>query len=530
MTDYSKAIASLVAARGYETLEVKDADDFQIKDTWGIFPFLTSRQNYYFVGSRGAGKSLLVAQTEKLLRSQPSVLICFLDGASYRSIGQDAEGETFKKFLNGFFINILERVKERKNYRRIAKISSIYAGIREWADFRVPLRYIGSLTGQRVTLSEEVTSYVKSHLRLSLDIASVKISLLEMGVVRLGNIELRPLQIDLSATNDLEVAMFQPEQIREEMNKNIGAAEAILSPLVNRIRDFCLQEKFDTIFVLGDDFHFLTPISQVRIIHFLRRIGAQLRPYNISVVVKLFSATNLSPYIKKVLGLSDKEMEIKNIESSLENLEIKRQAIENLLLVVLRHAGWSDDEIRRLFRREVIDLLLILSGGHPRRFLETSAKLIEITQGNLTNLYQDILLSASLVLNRYRGELPIQLGIDGDPDADKYQRFYESAVNLLVQSSGETPYFLMPYATLETHIGFGQWIDDAIAIGDLLEIAGLTRVNQIPYKLVALNPAAAYFKNKNFRISYQDIVDLQMNARSIRQTSALHLTAPANTA
>lgn len=441
-----------------------------------------------------------------------------------------------RSFWSVFFTDILESIKERKNYRRIAKISSVYAGIREWSDFRVPHRHIASLAGRRVALTEEVISYAKSHLRLSLDIASVRISLLEMGVVRLGNVELRPLQIDLSATNNLQVNMFEPKQIREEMDKNIGAVEGVLSPLVDKIRDLCLQENIDTIFVVGDDFHSLTPISQLRIIHFLHRISSQLlEPENerVSVVVKLFSATNLYPYIKYALGLG-RDIETKNIESSLENLEIKRQAIENLLLVILRRAKWSDDEIRRLFRREVIDLLLILSGGHPRRFLETSAKLVEITQGNLTNLYHDILLSASLVLNKYRRELPIQLGIDRDPNSMDYQRFYEWAINSVVQMSiqnnRETPYFLVPYATLEANVGFSQWIDDGIAIGDLLEIANLIRVDQIPYKLVALNPATAYLKNKHVHISYQDIVDLQINARSISGTGELILTVPANTA
>jgi hypothetical protein len=239
------------------------------------------------------------------------------------------------------------------------------------------------------------------------------------------------------------------------------------------------------------------------------------------VILKIFSATNISPYIKGVLGLAKKELEVRNIESSLENLEIKRQAIENLLVIILKKAKWSDDNIRRLFRREIIDHLLILSGGHPRRFLEMSAKLIDTTEGNLSNLYQDTLLSAAKILSDYRKDLSIQLGIDGDPRANQYQKVYESAITRLTEyfKNGDSPFFLIPHEAIEAHVNFSQWVDDAIAIGDLLEITNLIRVKQIPYKLVCINPASAYYQQRDFRVSYQDIVDIQINARSIQKDS-----------
>lgn len=523
MTDtYSQAIANLEAALGWETIDAKGKDDFQIKDIWGIFPFLESSQSYYFVGSRGAGKSILVAQSIRLLRSNEQTMLCALDGTAFKSIGEGAENETVKKFIVSFFTNLLEQLKERKNYKRIAFYSSTYAKIKQWSDFRESLNYLNKLTGKETkNVAGSAISFAKSHLRLLMDVASIKFSLVDAGIIQFGSIELTPIQLEFNATAQANETEFQANEVREKLNNDIGFIEPALSPLVDELAEHCKELGIDRLVVLGDDFHFLSLVSQVRIIHFLRRVIGQLRPRGISMVLKIFSATNLSPYIKGVLGLAKKELEVRNIESSLENLEIKRQAIENLLVIILRKAKWSDDNIRKLFRREIIDHLLILSGGHPRRFLEMSAKLIETTEGNLSNLYQDTMLSGAKILNDYRKDLSIQLGIDGDPRANEYQKVYESAIARLAGNfrDGDSPFFLIPHEAIESHISFSQWVDDAIAIGDLLEITNLIRVKQVPYKLVCINPATAYYQRRDFRISYQDIADIQINARSIQSES-----------
>jgi hypothetical protein len=521
--NYQQAIANLEAALGWETINAKGKDDFQIKDIWGIFPFLETSQSYYFVGSRGSGKSILVAQSIRLLRSNDQTMLCALDGTSFKSIGECAENETVKKFIIAFFTNLLGQIKERKNYKQVAHISSIYAKYREWVDFRESLNYLNNLTGQETkNLTDTGINFAKNHLRLLMNIASIKISLLDVGILQFGSIKLTPFQLEFKANDDAH-EIFQANEIRDGLNNDIGFIEPVLSPLVDILAKHCKEQNIDRIILLGDDFHFLSLVSQVRIIHFLRRVIGQLRPHGISMVLKIFSATNISPYIKGVLGLAKKELEVRNIESSLENLEIKRQAIENLLVIILKNAKWSDENIRRLFRREIIDHLLILSGGHPRRFLEMSAKLIEITKGNLSNLYQDTLLSAAKILSDYRKDISIQLGIDGDPRANQYQKVYENAISILIEGfkDGDSPFFLISHEAIETHINFSQWVDDAITIGDLLEISNLIRVNQIPYKLVCINPASAYYKQRNFHISYQDIVDIQNNARSFLNESPI---------
>ena len=520
--NYQQAIANLEAALGWETIDAKGKDDFQIKDIWGIFPFLESSQSYYFVGSRGAGKSILIAQSIRLLQNNAQTMLCALDGSSFKSIGEGAENETVKKFIVAFFENLLDQIKIRKNYKRIAFYSSTYAMYREWSDFRDSRTYLNDLLGKESkNLAGSALSFAKSHLRLLMDVASIKFSLVDSGIIKFGSIELTPIQLEFNASSGTNESTFQSNEIRESLNKDIGEIETSLSPLVIELAKHCKEQGIERIVVLGDDFHFLSLVSQVRIIHFLRRVIGQLRPNGISMVLKIFSATNLTPYIQGVLGLNKKELEVRNIEFSLENLEIKRQAIENLLVIILRNAKWSDESIRRLFRREIIDHLLILSGGHPRRFLEMSAKLIEITEGNLSNLYQDTMLSAAKILSDYRKALPLQLGIDGDPNASQYQKVYEGAVARLTESfsDGDSPFFLISHKAIETYINFAQWVDDAIAIGDLLEITDLIKVKQVPYRLVCINPATAYYQQKDFRVSYQDIVDIQINARSIQSLS-----------
>jgi energy-coupling factor transporter ATP-binding protein EcfA2 len=393
MSEDQRAIAFLEAALGWDTLEAQGLDDFLIKDIWGIYEFLKTNQSYYFVGSRGAGKSTLVAQAVRLLGNNPQTLVCVLDGDAFRSVGEGAERETIRKFIKGSLEKIFEQIKLRAGYERIARISSVYAAVKEWADFHVARHHISTLVEGRK--SGALETFVRSGLRVSFNAGPLGVSLLEAGPLRIGKIAV-PLELTFNASAEADKPLFDFEQFRESLNAEIGAVEPVIESLVNEIAKLCKKQNINEIVVLCDDFHLLSVVSQVRIIHFLRRVIGQLKAQNISMILKIFSATNLSPYIKEVLGLR-KELMVKRIDSSLENLEQKRQAVENLLVLILKRAGWSDDKIRRLFRREVIDLLLVLSGGHPRRFLEMSASLIKI--GNVNNLYHDVMFAAAKVLN-----------------------------------------------------------------------------------------------------------------------------------
>lgn len=514
--DYA-AVALLEVAVGAENLlKALGRDDFQIKDIWGIYDFLKTNQSYYFVGSRGSGKTTLVTQAVHLLGSKPRTILFTLSGNAVQSIGEGAESETIRKFITVFFGELLEQIEQQAGYKRIARISSVYAAIREWADFRIARRLLSRLTGERRT-SGALEALVKSHLRLSFSAGPLGVSLLEAGPLKIGRVAI-PLQLTFNATPEADRQLSDLERFRENLNAEIGSVESVIEPLVNEIANHCKKHNVDEIMVLCDDFHLLSVASQVRILHFLRRVVAQLeKQHSILMILKIFSATNLSPYIKGVLGLK-RELMVKRIDSSLENLEQKRQAVENLLVLLLKRAGWSDDRIRRLFRREVIDLLLVLSGGHPRRFLEMAASLIKVTKGSAENLYHDVMFAAAKVLKEYRNDLAIHLGIDGDPHVSQYKQSYDSALNVLtdrIVQAEQGPFFVVPHHIIEANAALCQWLDDAIVVGDLLEIVELVRVGQNPCKLLALNPSAVYLGNQNLKISYQDISEIQMNARAL---------------
>lgn len=203
MTDNQQAIAELDAARGWETIAAKERDDFQIKDIWGIFAFLTSAQNYYFVGSRGAGKSILVEQSIRLMRNDPNLILSVMDGITLKAIGESAESETVKKFIVAFFGNILGRIKRRTNYDKIAYYSTTYAMYRKWADFRDLYQHMKTLTGRETTsLAGAVASFAKSHLRLLLDVASIKFTLVDLPIIKFGSVELKPIQLEFSPTSE----------------------------------------------------------------------------------------------------------------------------------------------------------------------------------------------------------------------------------------------------------------------------------------------------------------------------------------
>lgn len=530
------AVDLIKASLGQNASSTEDSINFEIIDIWNVSGGLTSPkntkpQNYYFVGSRGSGKSSLITRALQLInqenkKSKTQTLPAVLSSSGFLAIGEDIHEQSIKNFIELLFEEILEQMKTRKPYEKISRWSSVYASIKERSEFGRLEKVLGDLTEnkeQNLTAEKEENTYSSSRLRLMADIANINFSLLQAGNINIGNISFKPIKLTFEKEQEQNIIVTEDEKatIQNKLNERTGILDNDISKILSEVASVCERESINTIIIYIDDLHFVPVLLQLQIIHTLRRITGELQKYDITFAYKIFSATNLSPYIREILGLSSKDLQIQNIESSLDGLEQKRRAIENLLTSLLKgKLGWSENKYGTLFRREITELILVLAGGHPRKFLETCAKVIDLSQGRADrNLHNIIMLSAAEVIHDYRNNLAIQLGIDNDPNAIAYREMYSQSIGELAQKfeKMQSPYFIVPLKELRNHPELEQWISDALIIGDLLEVTKLNWNKREAYKMLAINPATLYDKlgRTVFPVKYRDIVDLQIGAEKI---------------
>ena len=248
---------------------------------------------------------------------------------------------------------------------------------------------------------------------------------------------------------------------------------------------------------------------------------------------------------------TEKEILLHNIEASLERIDGKRRAMENLLIRVLTSdKEFAEAEVHELFPREIIDSIVVLSGGHPRRFLEICSKVLEKSEGiQDEHLFNKIMLSSAEVRNSARNELSVQLGMKGGSESQQYQEWYVKTIRKVVDQSitkprsqkksnrkamrktvndGVTinnPIIAIPRNDMRNNFELAQWIRDAIAIGDFLEIVYNYAIENKFYYLLAVNPATVYdFYGENFNfLEYQTIVEIQRGARRLNNDATSSL-------
>ena len=510
--------------------------DFTISDIWNISPFLTSQQNIYFVGSRGAGKSTIISKAMQIIdeenqKSARKTVYCVINPSSFISLNT----LEYEKFVNQLLHNLFElletQLKIMKGYPRLAFITSIGAAVREMVEFGDWNKNLQTFETNRANIKSEqnvLDVQSKSRKSLSSGLGKLDFSLLTAGKFQLGGVSLTPIQIGFESSKEQTVE-YDTNLLRKEINKTVENLDQTTTSLIKELVRHCRREKIEKIIILIDDLHLLPLSLQAKTLFLLHRITLQVSSHRIPTMIKLFSATDLSTDVKNALGFTRKDMDVRNIESSLVGIENKRRAIENLLVRLLQgYLGMPDIEFRNLFPREVLDLILILSGGHPRRFLEICAAMLEKTEGvRNENLYRTIMLAAADVINESRQNLPVQLGIDSDPNSEKYREWYNYSKDLLISQSlnNQSLLFMVPQVTTRNHPEVEQWLGDAVAIGDLLEIVKLDWEDEDAFRLYAINPATIYDKygKCDMQLSHQDIVNIQIGAEKASKNKTSQL-------
>jgi hypothetical protein len=535
--DIATIVSVLNSSLGWSPMSPHAKIDFTISDIWNISPFLTSQQNIYFVGSRGAGKSTIISKAVQIVdegnqKSTKKVIHCVINPSSFMSLNT----QEYDKFVNQLLFNLFEllesQLKVLKGYPRLARVTSIGVAIRELFEFRKwnhQLQSFGFSDDGKPPEPNVLNIQSKSRKNLSTGLGKLDFSLLNAGKFQIGGLSLTPIQIGFEANKEQSIE-YEANTLRTEITKSIANLDKVINLLIRELARHCKRTGVEKIIVLVDDLHLLPLSLQARALFILNRITLQISSRGIPTMIKIFSATDLSADVKNALGFTRKDMDVRNIESSLIGVESKRRAIENLLVRLLQgFLEMPDSDFRKLFPREVLDLVLVLSGGHPRRFLEICATMLEKSEGSRNdNLYRTIMLAAADVVNESRTNLPVQLGIESDPNSENYREWYNRSKDLLITQSinMQSLFFLVPQVTTRNHPEIEQWLGDAVAIGDLLEVVRLDWEGDDAYIMFALNPATIYDKlgKCDLQLSYQDIVNIQIGAELVSKNKASQLT------
>lgn len=499
--------------------------NFTIEDIWGVEEFLTGQQNHYFFGSKGSGKSSLVTIAKGKISESPSSIPCIVHSSIFEN---DINVETHvSRVLKGMFDNIIETIELKQKYQKWKWLSSTYVGVRNFLDLRHVKKLSEDLVvsdkGKNAGKASSLLS--QTRLELSAGIGEVELSAFSAGSLKVGNASITPLQLgfkispdkDLNArqnpVDDLEI---NTEQLLLELSKEICA----------RLKEIGVQK----LFILIDDYHLFSMVSQVQLLKTLARLRANFNDNGVSLSYKIFSATDLSVDILNSISLATvNEITYLNIEASLDKAKrtIKRRAMENRLVKLLSLNGITPDIIDEKFPPDIMNHVFTLSGGHFRRAWKIFSKILD--SENRYAPYDVVEKASADVIKEFRDNLPVQVGIEKESYRINYKNWYNKTIINMVRffQRKESTFFVISESDPKKYPELVQWINDAVAIGDILEIAkDFFRRDEkdhlIHYWLLALNPATVrgILGYSESRITYQNIEDIQSGLKDVNLSEA----------
>lgn len=531
------AVAALEEGMARQNIPTMAEIDLYINDVWNITERVQNLQNYYFVGSRGSGKTTIISKAKLAIQSgndskAQKLLPCSISCSALIS-DENGEFDKLSLFLFNLFSTLVQEIDPylKDDYEKIRKISAIASFVIKLTNKKNWNKVLDGLIASNAQENGENHNQLltsRNRLKLLTDIGSIRVSLFQAGVLSIGNLSFTPIELSFEHTQ--EKSQSTEVQTTKQIDESDKEFTKKINIIVRKFARECQKGNVNRVHIFVDDLQFLTLPMQIKVIDNLRLLAKKMEGNDIQFVLKLFSAVDLSRDILDSLNLSEGELQAKNIESSLESIDARKRSLEGLLIRILQ-VGKSipEDEVQKWFPNTIIEQILILSGGHPRRFLKIASFFLERQLLNSGGTTFDILMeSAAEALNDSRNNLISQLGIGADPIAIKYSEWYRETVSSLVNTyinNDQSLFILVPKETTRKDTTLEQWIKDAIAIGDLIEIGETSWIDGKAFWLLALNPATVQGLTGSCKnpINYQDVVKIQLGIRTANSQRALHL-------
>lgn len=537
--DWKKIEAYLQGAYDFQKIPPIKERDIKIIDVWNSDEVGLNDQNYFFIGSRGSGKTTLLEtsiqkiEEDNLDLKKNATLYCKIRS---QDIFKSIEREYTERDLGRFIRILLKGIYESFDTIVDEKIKSGY-----FERIFSPPKFYRTLKKLEATLSDK--SSVKSKIirsirsKIAEEFGSASFSIMDTGFVSFGKIEFSPLSITYKPKKKSDDKHHEhPDKEKKTDDKEYPPKKSIEEELDEKIVQ-CLgiieakakKSSIKKCFIFIDDFQFLPLHFQINFIQILLFISQHLTRNGIVTAFKIFSSHDTTTDIAAVLSTGEKELTPRHLEATLEVIDVKRRALESLLIRVLcAEDRFKESEVQNFFTREIIDAFVILSGGHPRRFLQIASRFMNLSKGvKNENVHNFLMLSAVEVIHSSRKALGVLLGIVQGIELDRYKKWYQETLSNLVNwvVSGQQDYFfLISLKQLRRNFELEQWLSDAIAIGDILEIERKRIIDKEVYRLIAINPATlGDYMGANDKpiLHYNDVVDIQTGSYKINKIRKL---------
>ena len=287
-SDVKKVISKLEEARGKEKMS-SQFDDTDLIDIWNADERIFNKQNYYFVGSRGSGKTTLIdkgcASIQNTNQRQLTrVITCVLRCSSRPRSSEETVPRIhdIRDFLAELFNDIRAGFNQFTHRKAFSKWLNNY----EW-------NFIINGLRPKVGTPNEINESEISRFRLKLmsDIGSFDFSVLDVGsIINVGKFQFKPIRISYEQETDYNKS--SDEISKKSSTTTDRQVQGTINRLIRKTVSEIHRTDVEQIIVYVDDMHFLSLDLQTEIVDALLNLSRELGQRNTTFSIKIFSGTD----------------------------------------------------------------------------------------------------------------------------------------------------------------------------------------------------------------------------------------------
>jgi len=333
-----------------------------------------ARQNHVIFGRRGCGKTLLLHESERRVKS--NVKVVYVNCEDYKQ-------HSFPNVL----IEILDQLfgELEKNltgwFGRKRRSRELIQGIRE------QLARLKRNPDERTTKVREANSA-------------------ELAGENSVGVAARGLRVGLAERSAQKAAI---EKEYEEQDSKIRELNLLLPNLKASIREFfALSTEVKAVFLALDDFYHLPRSIQPHVADYIHRLCKDV-PLYFKIATLRHASVLFADRDKQPIGVQERhDFQPINVDFTFENFKRTAAQLRQILYAYGEKAGMDRAEVDDLFMGEGFDRLVLAAGGVPRDFLSLLLEALSTKDAGQERIGKDDVRQLSLhVFQRRIQELKV---------------------------------------------------------------------------------------------------------------------------
>lgn len=337
-----------------ESLRVQQSTAKSISyiDIGNIVDDVIARQNHVIFGRRGCGKTLLLQESSKRLKTSPEIKIVYLNC-------EDFKKHSFPNVL----IEILDNLFRALEMYLVGWFGRKKQSRKLISDIRVQLNSLKKKQDERELEVQQKEAVTKQNTQKS-------------GV----NVGIEGLGAEISDSSLLDTS--REIQMRYKINEDkMREINMWLPALKNQIRDFFkLSNSVENIFLQIDDFYHLKRIDQPLVIDYIHRLCKDV-PLFFKVATLRHVSTLFIECEGQPIGAQERhDYQPIDIDFTFTNFSRTVEQNRRILQQFGEFVELSNQEISELFMGKGFERLILAGGGVPRDCLSLFLEVLESVQ------------------------------------------------------------------------------------------------------------------------------------------------------